>query len=198
MIGKWQIAACVPDMSLPPADRARRMPENYTLTLARKEHLKAIPVIELAAASMFAEADVPPGIRYRVTDPNVLQEAQGNRQLWVALDRDNQPIGFAMIVILDGLAHLDELDVHPQHMRLGVGSSLLQATIDWATREQYVAMTLVTFRHLAWNAPFYERFGFFEIQQEALSSNLRELFSDEAAAGLMMQNRVAMRRSLAI
>jgi len=180
------------DMSLAVAKPELAIPANYSIQPAAKEHLRAIPAIEVAAVSTFAEADIPLEIRYRVTAPDVLEDARAGGRLWVALDRHDRAIGFAMLEILDGLAHLDEIDVHPDHAMQGIGSRLLQKTIDWAVGEKYPAMTLVTFRHLPWNAPFYERFGFREIERAALSADLRELFQDEAATGLNMKNRIAM------
>ena len=172
------------------------MSPNYSIALASREHLKAIPGIELAAASAFAEADVPLDIRYRVTDPDVLDDARSGGRIWIALDRNDQAIGFAMIEIMDGRAHLDEIDVHPDHARQGIGSALLRATIEWSRRERYGAMTLVTFRHLLWNAPFYEKFGFRELQKNAFGSELKERFHEEAATGLNMRHRIAMRLEL--
>ena len=49
---------------------------NFSVTLAGEEHLAAIGPIELAAAAMFSETDLPPGNRYRVTEPELLRDAQ--------------------------------------------------------------------------------------------------------------------------
>ena len=169
------------------------LPENYSIALSSKENLKAIPAIEVAAAATFAEADLPIEIRYRVTDQDVLERACRNGRLWIATDRNDQVVGFSMLEIVDGLAHLDELDVHPDHARKGIGSGLLRVAIDWTYQQAYPAMTLVTFRHLAWNAPFYERFGFAEIEPGTLAPDLSEILQDEASAGIDMKNRIAMR-----
>ncbi len=172
------------------------MPPNYSIVLADKKHLRAIPGIQLSAAAAFSAADVPLEIRYRVTDPDVLDEARAEGRLWIALDGYDHAIGFALLEIMDGLAHLDEIDVHPDHAKQGIGSSLLRATIEWARHERYAAMTLVTFRHLVWNAPFYEKFGFSELERDELGSDLQELLRVEAATGINMQNRIAMQLAL--
>lgn len=172
------------------------MPANYSIRLASTEHLKAIPGIQVAAVSIFAESDVPRDIRYRTTAADVLQDAQESGCLWVATDGNDHVIGYAMIEILGSVVHLDDLDVRPEHARQGIGSALLRVVIDWAMREQYITMTLVTFRHLVWNAPFYEKFGFSEIEGEALDADLRALLQGEVAAGLSECNRIAMQLSL--
>ena len=109
------------------------------------------------------------------------------------MDRNDHVVGFSMLEIVDGAAHLDELDVHPDHARKGIGSGLLRVSIDWAIQQGYAAMTLITFRHLAWNAPFYERFGFTEIEKHTLAPELSEILQDEASAGINTRHRIAMR-----
>ena len=155
-----------------------------------------IPAIELAAASVFPEKDLPLHIRYRVTERDVLAEARADDRLWVVLDLHGRAVGFALVEVVGGLAHVDEIDVHPDHARQGIGSTLLQLTIDWARHERFPAMTLVTFRHLAWNAPFYEKFGFIRLAQDELSDDISAILDDEDAVGMNMKNRVAMRLSL--
>jgi len=184
-------------MNLPALKSVPRMPSKYSIRLASPEHLRAIPDIQVAAASVFAEADVPLDIRYRISSADVLQAAQKSGHLWIAADYGNRVIGYAMVEIVDGLAHLDDLDVHPEHAKQGIGSTLLQVVIDWVRREDFPAMTLVTFRHLVWNAPFYEKFGFKELNRAALSPDLRAMIEDEIAAGLSEKNRIAMQLLLA-
>lgn len=176
--------------------QAGTLPENYSIKLSSQTQLRAIPAIELAAAAGFSEADLPLGTRYRVTDHDVLEDARRDGRVWIASDIENRVVGFTMLEIVDGLAHLDELDVHPDHARKGIGSSLLQVAIDWASDAGYSAMTLVTFRHIAWNAPFYRKRGFSEVGRDVLGSQLSEILHDEAVAGLNAQNRIAMRLEL--
>jgi hypothetical protein len=57
-------------------------------------------------------------------------------------------------------------------------------------------MTLTTFGHLPWNAPFYERMGFVRLEEADLSESLREELDWEAAHGLERSKRVAMRLDL--
>jgi len=57
------------------------------------------------------------------------------------------------------------------------------------------AVTLTTFRNLAFNAPFYERFGFAYVEGAALTrdARLQDVLLAEAAHGLPAENRCAMR-----
>ncbi len=168
----------------------------YRIETAATEHLTAIPAIEQAAATLFAEADLPGELRYVVTNHAELLAAQRNRRLWVALNDDEHPVGFAMTDIVDGHAHLDEMDVHPSHARRGLGRRLLQRAISVARDDGHERMTLITFRHLPWNAPFYEKFGFSVLPGENLGPGIRLLLAEEREAGLNIDNRVAMQVDL--
>ena len=168
------------------------MKQNYAIELAKEPHIRAIPGIEQAAAAMFSESDLPIELRYRVTDVETLVEAQREGRLWAALDADRTLVGFAMVGIVGGLAHLEEMDVHPEHTRQGIGSRLLDAVTTWARGNDYPGMTLITFRHIPWNAPFYERHGFIQLDEHHNSNDLRELMREEAEAGIEPRKRVAM------
>ncbi len=162
------------------------------IELAAESHVQAIPGIERAAAVMFSEDDLPPELRYLVTDKTTLVEAQRQKRLWAALDDKKNLVGFALGRIVGRYAHLEEMDVHPDHGRRGIGSQLLSAVTGWAREGGYPGVTLVTFRHLPWNAPFYERHGFVQLDDGNNSASLRDLLREEGEAGLEPRNRVAM------
>ncbi len=159
---------------------------------AGREYLRAIPAIELAASAMFSERDLPLHIRYRVTDAGILREAQLDSRLWVALADDRTPVGFAMADTIDGSAHLDELDVMPKFGRRGIGTRLLDASINWARDSRFPQMTLVTFRNVPWNAPFYEKNGFVSMPDAELGDGLVSLLNEERKAGIDVARRVCM------
>jgi len=165
---------------------------SYTIELATERHVRAIPGIEQAAATMYSEDDLPPELRYLVTDKETLDEAQRQNRLWAALDDQRNPVGFALARILGRFTHLEEMAVHPDYGRQGIGSRLLCAVTEWARDGGYPGITLITFRHPLWNAPFYERHGFIQLDERDSSANLRDLLREEAEAGLEPRNRVAM------
>ncbi len=167
-----------------------------SIELAGSEHLSAIPAIELAASAMFPKADLPAEIRYLVTENELLNEAQSEARLWVALTDDRTPVGFAMINVVDGGAHLDEMDVMPDFGRQGIGTRLMRTIIDWARLGDYPVLTLITFRHLPWNAPFYERMGFEAMATSELGDELANLLTEEGEAGIDVHKRVCMKLDL--
>ena len=168
------------------------MTQRYTIGLAAEHHVRAIPAIEQAAAAMFSETDLPAQLRYLVTDVELIVEAQRQGRLWAALDEKKKLVGFALVRMVGRFAHLEEMDVHPDHARQGLGTRLLGAVIAWAKDGGHPGISLITFRHLPWNAPFYERNGFVQLADGHDHTYLRDLIGEEAGAGIDPSTRVAM------
>ena len=168
----------------------------FSVTLAAKEHLAAIGPIELAAATMFSEADLPQSIRYRVIEPKQLREAQKDKRIWVALTGTGVPVGFALVTLVDDGAHLDELDVLPNYGQRGIGTDLVKAVVGWARDSGFSALTLITFKHLPWKAPVYEKLGFVRLQSTELATGLASLIEEEGKAGIDVSKRIGMRLML--
>lgn len=166
----------------------------YTITYARQEDLPRLAAIELAAANLLA-GHAPDSVLRETSSLFELRYAQTQGRLWVALVND-VPVGFAHVEVLEPLgAHLKEIDVHPDHGRRGIGTSLVTAVCNWAALAGYAFVTLTTFRDVPWNLPFYARLGFLEIKPKDLSSPLRSVLEDEARRGLDPAGRAVMRRS---
>ena len=73
---------------------------------------------------------------------------------------------------------------------------LVHAVCEWAKQKGYEAVTLSTFRDVAWNGPFYSRLGFIVLTESELSAGLREFREVEASNGLPIKDRVCMRLDL--
>jgi GNAT superfamily N-acetyltransferase len=114
----------------------------------------------------------------------------------VALNAKKQVVGFAHACIIDEQAHLDEMDVLPDYGRRGIGTALVDIVEAWAHDEGFDELTLITFRHLPWNAPFYAKLGFEVVDDEDLGEEMNDLLQQEAKAGLKIANRVCMRKVL--
>jgi len=165
----------------------------YRITAARANDLPFLPAIELAAAKLLA-GHAPASVLTETTSDEELKEALLLGHLWVAL-ADDVPVGFAHVKVLEPtVAHLEEIDVHPEHGRRGLGTKLVMAVCAWAARDGYRSVTLTTFRDLPWNMPFYARLGFHVIVPEEFSPALRSVIEDETRRGLDPRRRVAMRR----
>ena len=171
------------------------MADGFDIRPAVTPDLAEIPKIELAAATLFSEADLPQNLRHKVTAAAELRSAKRNGRLWVAVV-DARITGFAMANIVDGQAYLDELDVLPEFGRRGIGKRLVGEVVRWARQHRFATLSLVTFRHLRWNAPFYEKLGFMRLAAAEHGPELAGLIAEEAHAGIDRRKRVAMRLEL--
>lgn len=165
----------------------------YRIAAAQPSDLPLLPVIELAAATLLA-GHAPASVLAETTSQADLENARQRGHLWVAL-ADGVPVGFAHIEVrAPDIAHLEEVDVHPEHGRRGLGRRLVLAVCQWAANNGYSWVTLTTFREVPWNMPFYARLGFEEIPPEELTPALLSVVDDETRRGLDPSRRVAMRR----
>jgi 4-diphosphocytidyl-2-C-methyl-D-erythritol kinase len=165
---------------------------DYEIALAQPVHVAALAAIELSAATLFRGFAPAAPVLGEHTPFEVFQAAQQEQRLWVAL-ADEVPVGFALVSMLaNERPHLLEMDVLPEHGRRGVGSALLSAVCEWVSRNGYRQITLTTFRAVAWNMPFYARFGFVEVPTEHQDRELRAIVEDERARGLDPMHRVVM------
>jgi GNAT superfamily N-acetyltransferase len=105
-------------------------------------------------------------------------------------------LGYAAASVLDGHGHLDQVSVGERQGRRGVGRALVETVCAWAAAQGFDAVTLTTFRDVAWNAPLYARWGFATLDEHQLGPELSALRRAERARGLDLVPRVAMRRLL--
>jgi GNAT superfamily N-acetyltransferase len=167
----------------------------YTIARARPADLPLLAAIELAAAELL-RGHAPPSVLNETTSLEVLSVARREGRLWVAL-ADDTPVGFAHVEVREPPhAHLEEIDVHPDHGRRGLGRRLVASVCTWATTAGHRSVTLTTFRDVPWNMPFYQRLGFEVIAAHELSPVLRALVEGETRRGLDPASRVVMRRWL--
>jgi GNAT superfamily N-acetyltransferase len=172
----------------------QRLPPDYEIRAPEPEEVGALPSIEAAAAQILPLEDLPTQMREDASSPAEFQKAAAEGRLLVAIYKPlRKPVGFALLLVVDDNGHLHELDVHPEHARQGLGASLVEAVVEWAQTNEFAWLTLTTFRHLRWNAPFYERHGFREFPNASLGPELVALREKESEAGFAYEKRLAMR-----
>ena len=165
---------------------------DYHVMLARPRDLPLLASIELAAARLLV-GHAPASVLGETTSQFELRKARRAGRLWVVLAGD-EPVGFAHVVVHEsGVAHLEEVDVHPDHGRRGLGRRLVQTVCAWATSHGFDAVTLTTFRDPPWNMPFYAQLGFQPVAPDALSGAMLTVVGDEMRRGLDPARRVVMR-----
>ena len=105
-------------------------------------------------------------------------------------------VGFAHVLELGGGWHLEQLVVDPAHGRRGLGTSLVDGVCREVTLRGGREVTLRTFADVPWNAPFYERQGFVELEAEP--DWMAPLRAAEERLGLTrLGRRIAMVRTSA-
>jgi GNAT superfamily N-acetyltransferase len=158
--------------------------------------LPALQDIEIAAGAPFrdigmdAVADDPPFSLDELTEYLQLE------CIWVAVDADDAPVAYALVAVVDGGAHIEQVSVHPSHARQGLGARLLDEISSWAAVRGLPALTLTTFVDVPWNAPYYERLGFRPLPETDLTPGLSRIRDDEARHGLAAWPRVTMSRAV--
>ncbi|MEV0918688.1 GNAT family N-acetyltransferase [Streptomyces sp. NPDC049967] len=163
---------------------------------ARRPALPLLQDIERAAGEPFRAVgmsgvadDEPPSL-------DVLDEYRRAGRAWVTVGADDRPLGYLVADPVDGAAHIEQVSVHPAAARRGLGSALIGHTDRWAAAEGLAALTLTTFSHVPWNAPYYARLGFRVLTEAELTDGLRKIRAEEAEHGLDRWPRVCMRRDV--
>ncbi len=147
------------------------------MRLAGPADLAGLPAIEDSADPLFAPLGIvfPPG-------PTVVEQMIGkDAEILVAGD---PPVGFAALEELDGAVHLEQISVRGDLVGRGIGAGLLRAVLDRAAAAGAPGVSLLTFRDVPWNGPWYARHGFTELPEERWGQGLRAYWDAEIEAGL--------------
>ncbi len=164
-----------------------------TVRQARPEDVGRLNAIQLAAGNAFREIGMPAAAD---TFPLPAESLSGYRRAgraWVAADEHDEPVGFVVFDVVDGCAHIEQVSVHPAHAGQRIGAMLLDYVADWAAEQDMHGMTLITFRGVPWNAPYYERLGFRELAESEVTPELAALNADQGGNSAA---RVCMLREL--
>lgn len=146
---------------------------------AAPQDFEAIERIENRADQLFIDLFQP--AHWEPAPAGAARAAEPGFML-VAVDDAGIVVGFAHVLEVDGIAHLEQLSVPPEHGRRGYGRALVEAAKDEALGRGYDRLTLRTFADVPWNGPFYARFGF--VQEEPATAFHHELVAVEHRLGL--------------
>lgn len=167
----------------------------YTIRLARAEELEYLREIEFASGELFAEIGLHEVAESDSLPLDVLQDQQRAGLVWVAADTSDQATGFAATSEMGNTIYLEQISVHPAHGRRGIGRLLIETLCDWAVANGYQAVTLLTFRDVSWNAPFYSRLGFRPLEISNLHPAIKNWVEEDLKAWAPLE-RVYMQREL--
>ncbi|MBT2422323.1 GNAT family N-acetyltransferase [Streptomyces sp. ISL-22] len=163
---------------------------------AAPDELPVLQDIERAAGAAFRDLgmaavadDEPPAL-------DVLERYRRAGRAWVACAGGDGPAGYLICEPVDGALHIEQVSVHPDAARRGMGRALLAYAADRAHEEGLTGLTLTTFTEVPWNAPYYARLGFRALAEADLTPGLQRIRAHEADAGLDRWPRACMRAEL--
>jgi GNAT superfamily N-acetyltransferase len=158
--------------------------------------LPVLQGIDVATGQMFRDIGMPEVAEY---DPWPLPDLEHSRAaglLWVIPGDAGEPVAFLMGSQVDGCLHVEQLSVDMGSARRGLGRTLLEHAARRAAADGRPALTLTTFEHVPWNAPYYARLGFRILDDAEVAPGLRAIRRREAEIGLDRWPRVCMRRDV--
>ena len=155
--------------------------------------------IERAAGERFREVDLAAVAEDEPMSIDELAAYADAGRSWVATvqhDGAERVVGYVLVDVVDGDAHVEQVSVHPDAQGRGIGRALLARVDEYARANALGAVTLTTFRDVPWNAPLYAHLGFRELSPAEVGPELAALVDVEASHGLDPDQRVCMQRSL--
>ncbi len=167
-----------------------------TIRHPRPGELALLVEIERAAGRTYADHGMP---EIAADDPGSAAELEPYRAagaVWVAVDANDSPIAYILTAAIDAGLHIDQVSVHPAHRGARIGAALIDHVAGLAAASGRSAVTLTTFRHIPWNAPYYARLGFRELPEREWGPQLRALVAHEREAIPGDAPRVVMTRPL--
>ena len=154
-----------------------------------------LPDVENSAGALFATIPELAWVAtHGATSAEQHLEFIANGVSFVA-EHEGALVGFLVGSFHSGDLYIDELAVHADHQRRGIGRALIAAAETYARANGYSVITLTTFQDVPWNGPYYASLGFAAFTP-APGSYLGQILIREGERGL--PNRCAMRRPVAL
>ncbi|OAE10707.1 acetyltransferase [Pseudomonas simiae] len=159
------------------------------IRIALPDDAPLLPPVELSAAQVFRVLD---GLSWLADTATMSVER--HRQLialstcWVVIDADAQPQGFLSAERQGDALHIHEVSVAQAMQGQGWGRKLVETAMAYARSTPLRSVTLTTFKHVPWNAPFYRRLGF----KPEWDQRLADILADEYTHGFEAGSRCAL------
>ena len=168
----------------------------WQLRLARDGDANAFHLVETDAAKALETREELDGIPL----PSPTSEADYAkliaRRHCLAAVAEDAVVGFVACRPVGRSLHIAELSVATMHQQRGIGAALLRAIGVDARNSGFSALTLNTYRDVSFNAPFYARLGFVEVENFESWRHLQDSLDGAVALGIPSQSRMAMVRFL--
>ena len=172
------------------------LPEGYSITAAELGDIPALISVDKAASALFEPTGLltPDALQDHVP-AEVLETEIPAGNVFAARNQHDWAVGFALIRPRGTGLYLDQVSVHPDHGKKGLGRALVIRTLAEAEHRKLPHVSLSTFRDLAWNGPFYASLGFREISRGQLEPYMLEI-EDAQKPFMDVTKRCFMRRKV--
>lgn len=161
---------------------------------ALASEIEAVREIERASASRFI--GVMDALAHDEPSPATVLEARVPAGGLLVAEVERELTAFVMLRPVGDSLYIEQIDVLPAFERRRIGASLIDAVAEQARTTGRSRLTLSTFREIPWNAPYYRRLGFADIDDQKLTPDLMEIRREHLARGLDESARVFMERPL--
>ncbi len=168
----------------------------YRIERGTSVQSQRLQAIERAAGARFRAVGMGDIADGEPTPTPILEDRADAGRLYVALDEAGAPVGFLIWSPKDGRAYVEEVSVHPDHAGHRLAARMIDRLAD-DVRGRHAALTLATFRDVAWNAPYYASLGFGELSREQVGPQHQSTWRQQAENGLDMSRRLFMVRPVA-
>ena len=177
----------------------RRLPPGYQICGAAAEEIPDLITIDLAAGQLFAGTGLLPDEALGDHVPaDILRGAIPLGHIHTVRDAKGRLAGFTLTSVRRETLYLDQISVHPDHGRKGLGAALLKRVAAEASDRGLKTVMLSTFRDLPWNAPFYRRQGFRIVPPRKYETWMLQIEAAQANQGLDVSKRCFMARRLGL
>jgi GNAT superfamily N-acetyltransferase len=144
-----------------------------TLRPAEPQDLVPLRELERLAGERFRDVGLAHVADHEPPSVDELARYAEDGRAWVADGGSGPPLGYVLVDVVDGCAHVEQVAVHPAHQGRGIGRALMDVARDWARATGRPAVTLTTFDAVEWNRPLYEHLGYRVLRDHELGPELR-------------------------
>jgi len=135
-----------------------------------------------------------PGFGALLDEINITDDAGPDTEpgtlLFIA--ESDAPIGFVYAYDTDDCTFISQIAVVPEAQKHGAGTALLQAIANAAQQAGKRGVTLMTYRDVPWNAPFYAKRGYNVLTPAEMGPELSARFARDVTRWSKFGERCAM------
>ena len=165
------------------------------IRLGSADEIYKVAPLEQAAAEAYRTIGMDAIADDAPIPESVLLEAAEEQRFWVAVEYGVLK-AYLLGDFLPQSLHIDQVTVHPDASRRGLGALMIESVSADPRAKERGLITLTSFANVPWNAPYYERIGFIDIDRKDWPEGVAEKVAAEEEKGLAAWPRVVMQREI--